>query len=575
MAEIVRIGVCSPRVSVADPDANAREIIRLTEEAERQEADLLVFPELCLTGATCGDLFKSAVLLKGAEDALEAVKKATRGKKTTVVVGLPRQYKGKILNVTVVLRDGAELCAVPKNTLTIEEKRYFQVGKFQGEMPDICSLSLRVDWKARGAKNAAITVIPSATAYTVGEAKRKRALTLGCSKGGAAVYACAGFGESTTDDVFSGYAAVCANGNVLYENPPFAYNEIGICAFSLEEIKRAKVTAQKIKIDETPITPNLPFLCEKAEYETIMRAVATGLASRMRAVKNEKLVLGVSGGLDSTLALLTSLRALDMLHLPHERLVAISMPCFGTSDKTKNSAAKLCELSGATAREICIKESVTLHLKEIGHNGAHDSAYENAQARMRTMVLMDTANHEGGLVVGTGDLSEEALGWCTFGGDHFSNYNVNASIPKTLVKALVAYEAERLGGAWAEILHTVLGTEISPELLPPENGKIAQKTEEIIGSYEMNDFFLYHAIFGGKPPEEVLRLAAEVFGGEADEYSQPLARFYKRFFGAQFKRSCAPDGVSIGHSLSPRGSWRMPSDASVALWLKQTEAVKE
>lgn len=569
MAESVKIGVCSPRVRVADPDANATEIIRLIEEAEKQSVRLLVFPELCLTGATCGDLFKSAVLLDGAEVALEKIKEATRGKKAAVVVGLPRQNGGKIQNVAVVLQNGAALYSLSKNNLTIEEKRYFGVGKPQGELPEICSLPLRIDFKGR-AFGGAITVIPSALPYTVGEAKRNLSLTLACSEGGAAVFAGAGLGESTTDEVFSGYAAVCANGSLLYENPPFAYNELGVCSLSPKVLKEA--SPEKIKtIKETPAKPNLPFLGDEDEYETILRAVSTGLASRMRAIKNEKLVLGVSGGLDSTLALLICLRALDDLQLPHEKLIAISMPCFGTSDVTKLTAARLCGLSHATAREICIKESVTQHLKEIGHNGAHDSAYENAQARMRTMVLMDTANHEGGLVVGTGDLSEEALGWCTFGGDHLSNYNVNASIPKTLVKALVGYEAERLGGEWKEILHAVLGTDISPELLPPENGKIAQKTEEIIGSYETNDFFLYHAIFAAKTPQEVLSLTAQVFGGTENDYKEPLARFYKRFFGAQFKRSCAPDGVSIGYSLSPRGSFRMPSDASVALWIKHTE----
>lgn len=556
MAKNLRIATASPRVTVADTEANADEIIRLIAAAKAKAVELLVFPALCLTGATCGDLFGRETLLAGAKRALEKVQKATAGTKLTVTLGFPAKKDGKLANAYAAVCDGAVLSETALSP-SKDEGRWFAAGE------DAFILSVR---------SARVSIYPSAVPYTVGERRRAFSDVL-AGTDGIAVRVNAGFGESTTDNVYSGYAAIGAYGKVLAENLPFAYRELTVCdvAPCKEDEKAQAIELGKV-VKEEKANPKKPFLpVDQDEYETIMNAVSVGLVTRMQRAHAEKLVLGVSGGLDSTLALLTCVRALDRAGLPHKRLIAVSMPCFGTTDTTKNSATKLCALSCADARVIDIKGSVSAHLKEIGHNGVHDSAYENAQARMRTMVLMDIANHEGGLVVGTGDLSEEALGWCTYGGDHMANYNVNASIPKTLVKTLVAYEANRLGGEWKEALQAVCETDISPELLPAKDGKIAQKTEEIIGTFEQNDFFLYHAILNSRPPQTVLSLAAEVFGGSADAYRSALARFYKRFFAAQFKRSCAPDGVSIGYSLSPRGSLAMPSDAAVSLWLKETE----
>ncbi|MDE6397838.1 MAG: NAD(+) synthase, partial [Clostridiales bacterium] len=321
-----------------------------------------------------------------------------------------------------------------------------------------------------------------------------------------------------------------------------------------------------------PRTPFVPQADCSETAELILTIQAEGLRKRMQHTGLSKLVLGVSGGLDSALALLVCLRALDAQKLPRKNLIALSMPGFGTSEQTAQNALALAAEAKADRRVIDIVPSVTQHLADIGHDlSAFDAAYENAQARMRTVIVMDIANRSGGIAVGTGDLSEAALGWCTYNGDHMSMYGVNASVPKTLVKFLVAYEAKRLGGKMQAALEGVLATDISPELLPAKEGKISQKTEDIIGSFEQNDFFLYYAVRRGCTPQVVLLYAAAAFGGKPRDYADALARFYKRFFASQFKRSCSPDGAAVGFSLSPRGAWRMPSDADVNLWLKSIE----
>ncbi len=619
----LRVGVANPEIRVAEPEYNANAVVAAALEAEKEGVEVLAFPELCLTGYTCGDLFFQKTLIKAAERALAKVAESTKNADMLICVGLPVSHENKLYNVCAVLNKGNILGLVPKTHYPeygeFNELRYFTRAEKMHVVPlcgQVCTMAQAVFaandeipvgveicedlWASCPPSSdcaALVTVNISASSETVGKAEKRRALVLSqslrtCS---AYVYADAGRGESTTDLVFSGHGIITEKGKILAENKPFenkllTFADIDTDFLAHEREKNNTVVPHDANRFSASFTlcersgkiarevSRLPFVPQEngnERAELILTMQAEGLRKRMEASGAKKLVLGVSGGLDSALALLVCLRALKIAKMPAKNVLAISMPGFGTTDETAQNALALAKESKTEHRCINICESVKLHLSDIGHDlSARDVAYENAQARMRTMILMDIANAENGLAIGTGDLSEAALGWCTYNGDHMSMYGVNASVPKTLVKYLVRHEAERIGGGTKKALIGILNTEISPELLPAENGKISQKTEDIIGSFELNDFFLFYSVRCGCAPKKTLLYASAAFGGEPKEYAEPLARFYKRFFGSQFKRSCSPDGAKIGFSLSPRGDWRMPSDASVKLWLSECDAEK-
>ena len=629
----VKVAAATPQIRVGDTKFNGESIIRLIRDAEKAGVELLVFPELCVCGYTCGDLFGQDVLLSGAQCALKAIADATKGLEMLVFVGVPVRARGVLYNCAAAINGGKVLAFVPKrhlpNYAEFYEKRNFQpyIGEnctvpFNGEEipfgnkilfrsqtdPDFTvAAELCEDlWVpappsvSHALAGANIIVNLSASDETAGKAEYRRLLVRAQSAKtvSAYVYADAGDGESTTDMVFSGHNILCENGEILSESKLFAngltvseadvsklsferrrintfYDTGDTCGYQLIGFK-----AESAKTELTRSIARLPFVPEGEEErgkraELILSMQSAGLKKRLAHTNAKSAVIGISGGLDSALALLVTVRAFDALQKPRKDIVAVTMPCFGTTDKTFNNSLRLMHELGVTARTVNIADSVRRHFADIGHDeSVKNAAYENAQARMRTMVLMNIANDESGLVIGTGDLSELALGWATYNGDHMSMYGVNASVPKTLVKYLIRSEAERLGGAVYDVLTDILNTEISPELLPPENGKIAQKTEELVGPYELHDFYLYYAIRWGFSPEKVYFLANKAFDGvyDAPTLKKWLKNFYKRFFSQQFKRSCLPDGVKIGSvSLSPRGDWRMPSDASAALWLDEIE----
>ena len=629
----VKVAAATPQIRVGDTKFNGESIIRLIRDAEKAGVELLVFPELCVCGYTCGDLFGQDVLLSGAQCALKAIADATKGLEMLVFVGVPVRARGVLYNCAAAINGGKVLAFVPKrhlpNYAEFYEKRNFQpyIGEnctvpFNGEEipfgnkilfrsqtdPDFTvAAELCEDlWVpappsvSHALAGANIIVNLSASDETAGKAEYRRLLVRAQSAKtvSAYVYADAGDGESTTDMVFSGHNILCENGEILSESKLFAngltvseadvsklsferrrintfYDTEDTCGYQLIGFK-----AESAKTELTRSIARLPFVPEGEEErgkraELILSMQSAGLKKRLAHTNAKSAVIGISGGLDSALALLVTVRAFDALQKPRKDIVAVTMPCFGTTDKTFNNSLRLMHELGVTARTVNIADSVRRHFADIGHDeSVKNAAYENAQARMRTMVLMNIANDESGLVIGTGDLSELALGWATYNGDHMSMYGVNASVPKTLVKYLIRSEAERLGGAVYDDLTDILNTEISPELLPPENGKIAQKTEELVGPYELHDFYLYYAIRWGFSPEKVYFLANKAFDGvyDAPTLKKWLKNFYKRFFSQQFKRSCLPDGVKIGSvSLSPRGDWRMPSDASAALWLDEIE----
>ena len=628
----LRVGVGNPEIRVADPDHNAEKIIEIVKAAAKEHVEVLVFPELCLTGSTCGDLFLQKTLTDGAARALDKIAQNTEEFAGLIFAGLPVRSDGKVYNACAVLGGGAVRSVIPKTRLSESrernERRWFTPGdgvhgQIEPSEPyhslgktayDCNGVTLGVEFGSElqmpaplsGDDCMLITVCLGAEPESAGGAQKRKLLACGQSLrlSGAYIYAGAGRGESTTDTVFSGHGIIAENGELLAENKPFGGEKLLVADIDTQSLlserfrrRNARATCRERSedygggcLDWFPITPTefpdwqdtlrrnvsrTPFVphtdCNETA-ESILTMQAEGLRTRMAHTGLTKLVLGVSGGLDSALALLVCLRALDAQELPRKNLIALSLPGFGTSEQTAHNALGLAVEAKADRRVIDIVPSVTQHLKDVGHDlSEHDAAYENAQARMRTVILMDIANREGGIAVGTGDLSEAALGWCTYNGDHMSMYGVNASVPKTLVKFLVAYEAKRLGGKMQAALEGVLATEISPELLPAKEGKIVQKTEDILGTFEQNDFFLYYAVRCGCAPQAVLLYAAAAFGGKPSDYADALAKFYKRFFASQFKRSCSPDGAAIGFSLSPRGAWRMPSDASVDLWLKSIE----
>ena len=629
----IKVAAATPEIRLADCKFNGEQIVRAIEEAQAQGAKVLVFPELCLTGYTCGDLFLQDLLLRAAEEALQSVMKQTADKDILCLVGLPLRRESRLYNCAAVFCRGELLGVVPKRNIPnyseFYELRHFspagdgiewitlagqEVPFGQNllfccrELPEfvvaaeICedlwvpqSPSIR-----HAAAGATILANLSASDETIGKSDYRRMLVeaqsakLVCGY----LYADAGEGESTTDLVFSGHNLIGENGAILAESALFQngilYSEIDVQrlmserrrmntypAVPAEEYLRV---AFSMPLAETALTRRVemrPFVPEdgadrKKRCESIFAMQVNGLKKRLAHIGAKTAVIGISGGLDSCLALLVTVKTMDALHRSRKDILAVTMPCFGTTKRTKTNAEILCERLGVTFRTVEISESVLLHLRDIEHpTDVYDAAYENAQARERTQVLMDLANQTGGIVIGTGDLSELALGWATYNGDHMSMYGVNASIPKTLVRYMVDYVARDAGDAKLfEVLMDILDTPVSPELLPAKDNEIAQKTEDLVGPYELHDFFLYQVMRMGFAPAKVYRLAVYAFRGvfSPDVIQKWLRTFYWRFFAQQFKRSCLPDGPKVGSvTLSPRGDWRMPSDACVRLWLDEVE----
>lgn len=628
-------GTATPDLKVADPAYNAEQIIENMKQAKEKKVSLLVFPELSVTGYTCGDLFGQRTLTDAAGQALERIRKASCGWKALVFIGMPIRNGEKLYNCAVALCDGTILGIVPKKYLPnyseFYEKRNFtaapdtisslRIGEnlvpfgtnliFRASnMPEF-SVSAEICedlWVitppslSHAATGAGIVVNLSASNEIIGKAEYRRTLVSGQSARiiGAYVYADAGSAESTTDMVFSGHSIIAENGRILSERLPFEEGMqtavIDVFRLADERIKTDTYPAKGEKcadyleipfeteqyVLETPKFSKHPFVPADSEEferraERIIAIQTAGLRKRLAHTGAQTAVIGISGGLDSTLALLITVQAMDLLHRSRKDILAVTMPCFGTTARTKSNAITLAEALGVTVKTVDIKHAVEVHFADIGQDEAlHDVTYENAQARERTQVLMDIANASGGLVVGTGDLSEVALGWSTYNGDHMSMYGVNASVPKTLVRYLVSYFASGLSGIAREALLDIMNTPVSPELLPAKDGEIIQKTEEIVGPYDLHDFFLYYTIRMGFSPKKLFRVACRAFEDEFDAKTvlKWQKQFYRRFFSQQFKRSCIPDGPKVGSvSLSPRGDWRMPSDASAAAWLRELEDI--
>lgn len=635
----IKAAAASCEITVADTDACLKHIYEKIDEADRSHVNLLVLPELCVTGYTCGDLFFSDLLLEKAEHALCQLVRYTVGKYPVVVCGVPLRFREKLYNCAAVICAGKLLGIVPKTVLPnygeFYEMRQFTSAAALGgtvhrirlcgeEVPFGTGLLFRHDtlrefcfgvelcedvWAPEppsGAlcrAGALIIANPSASDEVIGKEAYRVSLISATSARLICgyVYANAAPSESTQDMVFSAHHIIAENGTVLAERKPFSeqngllISEIDVKKLAHERHRNTGFlpgnAAEEILFSQTmrdteltrPIAPN-PFvppadsqINERAE--AILKIQSYGLKKRLEHARAKTAVIGISGGLDSTLALLVAVRAMELCGRPHTDIVAVTMPCFGTTHRTKSNAVLLCEQLGVTLREINITKAVRQHFADIGQpEDLYDVTYENAQARERTQVLMDIANKSGGLVIGTGDLSELALGWATYNGDHMSMYGVNTSVPKTLVRYIVRYEAEHTDSeALSAVLRDILDTPVSPELLPAtESGEIAQKTEDLVGPYGLHDFFLYQVLRFGSSPRKIYRLARIAY---ADVYPDDvilkwLKVFLRRFFVQQFKRSCMPDGPKVGSAtLSPRGDWRMPSDASFRLWMEEADSL--
>lgn len=635
----IKVAAASPEVRVADCDLNAERIIELIKQAAEKGVKVVCFPELCITGYTCGDLFGQELLINSAMSALMKIKDDTKSLDIISIVGLPVFSSGKLYNAAAVLYHGEIMGITAKQNIPnygeFYEQRYFSGDNgFRSETYDFAGERITADeriiftcknmrdfsfgveicedlWVAGSpsetlARNgAAIIFNLSASDEIIGKADYRR--TLIKAKSGtltaAYVYSDAGIGESTQDMVFSGHCIIAENGSVIAEKKPFTGEKLLIADIDVKKLaaerRRISTFTNDYDIDtqeytfEMPLTecslerpfPKAPFVPSDKKHryercEEILTMQAVGLMSRLKAINCKNTVIGLSGGLDSTLALIVTVHAYDMLGLDRSGIHAITMPCFGTTDRTYTNACKLAKAYGAELEEINIKKSVLQHFEDISHDPEKcDVTYENSQARERTQILMDKANQCNGLVVGTGDLSELALGWATYNGDHMSMYGVNASIPKTLVRYLVDHEAQNAEGELSAVLYDVLDTPVSPELLPPEkDGTIKQKTEDLVGPYELHDYFLYYAVRFGFAPSKIFRMAVQSFEGSytPETILKWLRTFFRRFFTQQFKRSCLPDGPKVGSvTLSPRGDWRMPSDASAALWLKEIDEIEK
>ena len=632
----VKVAAATPDIRVADVEFNTQNIINAMEEAQKNGAKILVFPELCVTGYTCSDLFDHSVLLKASRKALLEIAENTNDKDMLVFVGAPLEVNGKLYNVAAAMNQGEIIGFTTKTFLPnygeFYEMRQFTPGPqtvreitfegkkipfgpqilFQAEGMEELVVAAEIcedGWSPvppsiqAALEGATVIVNCSASDETIGKDTYRRALISGQSARliSGYIYANAGEGESTTDLVFGGHNIIAENGTILKESSRYVneiiYSEIDLQRITGERRKnttfqpldeetlvRVPFTVEETKTFLTRTFPKKPFVPSDEQTraqrcEEILTIQAMGLKKRLAHTNARTAVVGISGGLDSTLALLVTARAFDMLGRDKKDIIAVTMPCFGTTDRTYQNACEMSKKVGATLIEVPIADAVNVHFRDIGHDPEdHSVTYENCQARERTQVLMDIANKTWGMVIGTGDLSELALGWATYNGDHMSMYGVNASVPKTLVRHLVKYAADDTKDeALKNVLYDVLDTPVSPELLPPKDGDIAQKTEDLVGPYELHDFFLYFMLRFGYEPSKIFRIACMTFDGEYDKETifKWLETFCRRFFSQQFKRSCLPDGPKVGTvALSPRGDWRMPSDACVAVWMKDLEACR-
>jgi NAD+ synthase (glutamine-hydrolysing) len=634
----IKVAAGTPKLRVGDCRYNAEQIFTLMRQADQQGVRVLCLPELCLTGYTCGDLFLQDTLLRGAEEGLQTILEATKNLDMVTALGLPVRHQNKLYNCAAVIQNGEVLCFVPKthvpNYGEFYEGRWFsqwESGRFDAvpfrgayipltdryllQCEQVPDLTLGVEicedlWAAeppsvRMARSGATLILNlSASDEVAGKGDYRRALVTGQSARlvCAYVYADAGEGESSTDLVFAGHDLIAENGALLAERrfaTGLTVSEIDVdrLAYERRRMNTFQPTAQAercpvLTFDMEPFattltrsvspTPFVPADNEERDQrcEEILKIAALGLKQRLEHTGAKTAVIGLSGGLDSTLAILITSVAMKLLGRPSSDILAVTMPCFGTTDRTRDNAVELATQLGCTLKRIDVTQAVRRHFRDIGQDpDCHDVTYENSQARERTQVLMDLANQHDGLVIGTGDLSELALGWCTYNGDHMSMYAVNASIPKTLVRHLVGHicgDKAESQPELSQVLADILDTPVSPELLPAIEGQISQKTEDLVGPYELHDFFLYYAIRWGFPPKKVLRLAEHAFGRAYDRATLVKweRTFYRRFFSQQFKRSCLPDGPKVGSvALSPRGDWRMPSDAAARLWLEELEGL--
>lgn len=629
----IKVAAVTPKIKVADPVYNAKQICACMKEAIEREAKVIVFPELCLTGYTCGDLFLQDLLLQGAKEQLQVVAEESEGSDALIFIGLPVEKEHKLYNVAAVIQNGEVLAMIPKRAIPayaeFYETRHFTPGNkipepflwdekvipfgtnilFQADSMEglIVGCEICEDiWVpdspgiSHALAGALVLVNLSASNETIGKDTYREMLVKSASAKAitAYVFASAGEGESTQDLVFGGHNMIAENGVVLAETKRFqcetVYADVDIKRLSHERRRMTSFMQQgrdnyqtisfhleeaEVELDRT--FSAMPFVpSEKGERERrceeILSIQSYGLKKRYEHTGASTAVLGISGGLDSTLAFLVTVRAFDMLGYDRKKIIAVTLPCFGTTDRTYVNACKLAETLGADLKKVDIREAVTIHFRDIGQQMEnHDVTYENGQARERTQVLMDIANQTGGMVIGTGDMSELALGWATYNGDHMSMYGVNAGVPKTLVRHLVRYYADTCGNEeLSNILLDILDTPVSPELLPPTDGTISQKTEDLVGPYELHDFFLYYMLRCGFEPAKIYRIAKLSFAGQytEDVILKWLKIFYHRFFTQQFKRSCLPDAPKVGSvALSPRGDFRMPSDACGELWVRQVE----
>ena len=631
----VKVAAAVPTVKVADVEYNLQQIESLIAQAEGRGIEMMVFPELCLTGYTCQDLFKEQLLLDRAESAVIALLDFTRKLDIISIIGLPVVVNGLLYNCAAIIQGGQLLGIIPKtylpNYAEFYEKRWFASAQdlnptefyFAGGLVSV-SADPKVFVTSDGVKfgveicedvwapippsnnlalaGADIIFNLSASDELIGKHAYLKSLLAQQSARtiSSYVYASCGFGESTQDVVYGGNAMIFENGQLLVEGERFSIQpQIRSYQVDIEKLRVERrqnttfinaqrhahasvVTCKPVSprdfellraIDPHPFIPKAENMSEACEE--ILNIQVAGLAKRLYHINAKKAVIGISGGLDSTLALLVTVKAFDKMALDRKGIIGITMPGFGTTDRTYHNAIKLMQTLGITIREINIAKAVTQHFHDIGHNGkVHDITYENSQARERTQILMDVANKENAIVIGTGDLAELALGWATYNGDHMSMYGVNAGIPKTLIRYLVTYVSGEMA---TETLLDIVDTPISPELIPAdENGNIKQKTEDLVGPYELHDFFIYYFLRYGFRPKKIFLMAQKAFAYTYDDdiIKKWLTTFCRRFFNQQFKRSCLPDGPKVGSvSLSPRGDWRMPSDASSALWLKECESL--
>ncbi len=640
----IRCAAAGIKVKVADPVHNTEVIIGKMKECAENGAKVVVFPELAISGYSCGDLFLQEKLIRECGVSLLRIVEESAALDAVFFVGLPFEYRGKLYNTAAAVSGGRLLGLVPKTILPnyneFYELRHFTKGRgmieqimvggktvpfgtnILFETEDGLSIGCEICedlWApvnpgtSHAMAGANLLVNLSASDELIGKNEYRRQLiqTTSARLLCGYVFASAGEGESTQDVVFGGHHVIAENGAILKESVRFEnetiYSEIDIDRLMAERRRntsfeldmdnayyRAKFHLKRENVELIREFTRMPFVpsderIRAQRCEEILAIQANGLKKRLEHTSCKSAVIGVSGGLDSTLALLVTVKAFDLLGMDHKNILAVTMPCFGTTDRTYDNACMLAKTLGCTLQEVDIKKAVTQHFEDIGQSMEnHDVTYENSQARERTQVLMDIANQCGGMVIGTGDLSELALGWATYNGDHMSMYGVNGSIPKTLVKHLVRYYAdaccvktgmEGAGSSGEELkraLEDVLDTPVSPELLPPVDGAIAQKTEDLVGPYELHDFFLYYMLRFGFPPAKIFRIAKKTFAGEYTEeiILKWLKVFYRRFFSQQFKRSCLPDGPKVGSvAVSPRGDLRMPSDASAAIWLEEIEKI--